>query len=105
MHVRSQYGACSLRNELGIDGIPKGTLTVGMHNRMRLTPADALRILNAMERTPRVANDILVECSAAGEREAVTEKALELLRLGVVKRVIIDVRAGVGQVAILFHDP
>jgi hypothetical protein len=70
-----------------------------------MSPYAALRILKQVERDARVANDMLVDCASEGEREVVVDKALDLLRRGVVKRVIVDVRLPTAQVAIMFHDP
>jgi hypothetical protein len=48
---------------------------------------------------------MLVDCNSESERAAVVDKALELLRGGIVTRVIVDVRATTSQVAIMLHDP
>jgi hypothetical protein len=70
-----------------------------------MSPHDALRVLKELQLRPRVAHDMLVDCSSESERAAVVDKALELLRSGIVKRVIVDMRAAVSQVAIMLHDP
>jgi len=70
-----------------------------------MSPYDALRILTQLEPDAAVASDMLVDCDSESERAVVVDKALDLLRRGVVKRVIVDVRVPTAQVAIMFHDP
>lgn len=70
-----------------------------------MTPYMALRTLERLEREPRVENDLLIDCSSEMEREPLVEKALELLRRGIVKRVIVDIRLTTSQVTIMLRHP
>jgi hypothetical protein len=70
-----------------------------------MTPQAALQMLERLERAPRAESDMLVDCNSETEREALVQKALELLRRGIVKRVIVDVRESTSQVAIMLREP
>jgi len=69
-----------------------------------MTADQALREMAFAKAQAQTPSDILVDCASEKERDAVSQEGYELLRRGLVKRVIVDTRASTWQVAIIFRE-
>jgi hypothetical protein len=69
-----------------------------------VTADQALREMAFARARKQTPSDLLVDCASEKERDAVTREGYELLRRGLVQRVIVDTRASTWQVAIIFRE-